>query len=156
MYLQTPCRFTTAAYWQHNTSIRHLQTSSFLLRRHSSSCFSSPCLSHFWEHQQMRSLDPFLCCKITDIPWTPAIGVLTRGLVLLRSAQRKRREVWTLKSGSQMCAGLGPSATLYAPALISAHKSPRPHARFGASLSRSRIHKLRVKSLKLKIHAVNL
>lgn len=38
----------------------HLQTSSFRLHLHSSSCFSSPCLSHFWEHQLMLSSDPLL------------------------------------------------------------------------------------------------
>ncbi len=90
----------TLHYWQHNTSIRHLQTSSFPLRRHSSSCFSSPSLSRFWEHQQMLSLDPFLCCKITYIPWTPAIGVLTRGLVLLRAAGLRSSSGTKEKEGS--------------------------------------------------------
>lgn len=55
-------------------NIKHLQTSSFRLHLHSSSCFSSPCLSHFWEHQLMLSLDPLLCFKIAYIPQKSRAG----------------------------------------------------------------------------------
>lgn len=48
----------------------------------------------------MLSLDPFLCCKITSIPRTPAQGVLTRGLVLLRAAGLRSSSGTKEKEGS--------------------------------------------------------